>query len=165
MIVSIIVAAAENNVIGKDNDLIWHLPDDMQFFKQKTSGHHVLMGRRNYESIPQKFRPLPKRENIVVSRGDYESTPPLHYVKSIAEGLRIAEENGEEELFVIGGGEIYRQSMELANRLYLTRVHAEFEGDTYFPQIGSEWREVSRKEHPADERHEYAFTFIEYVKE
>ena len=166
MLISIIAAASENNVIGKDNDLIWHLPDDMAFFKEKTSGHCVLMGRKNYESIPERFPPLPNRPNIVVSRGDHPNAKDRYYVKSLEEGIEKANELGERELFVIGGGEIYRQAISLANKLYLTRVHHDFDGDTYFPDLDeSLWKEKTRRFHDKDERHSYAMTFLEYEKE
>lgn len=165
MIVSIIVAVSENNVIGKDNDLVWHLPDDMKFFKEKTENHHVLMGRRNFESIPEKYRPLKRRLNIVVSRSEFPDEHNLRFVHSIQEGLKIAIENGEEELFIIGGGEIYRQSLPFTDKIYLTRIHQDFEGDTYFPELDMNiWKEVSRKHHKKDERHQVEFTFREYVK-
>lgn len=165
MLVSIIVAVSENNVIGKDNDLVWHLPDDMKFFKEKTEKHHVLMGRRNFESIPEKYRPLKRRMNIVVSRSEFPDETDLRFVKSLQEGLKIALDNDEEELFIIGGGEIYRQSLSIADKIYLTRVHQAFEGDTYFPELDMKiWKEVSRKHHKKDDRHPVEFTFLEYVK-
>ena len=165
MIVSIIAAVAENNVIGKDNDLIWRLPDDMAFFKEKTASHCVLMGRRNFHSIPERFRPLPRRSNIVVSRSRYEDGENLYFVTSIEEGIDKARQLGEEELFIIGGGEIYRQSMPLADKIYLTRVHGEFEGDTFFPELKlDQWTELNRRFHDTDEKHAYAMTFLEYAK-
>ena len=165
MIVSIIVAVAENHVIGHNNDLIWHLPADMKYFKQKTEGHYVLMGRKNYESIPEKYRPLPNRENIVVSRKAMPSEGRLHYVDSIESGIEIARSNREEELFIIGGGEIYRQCMSLADKIYLTRVHESFEGDTYFPEIDKNlWRLENEEFRASDERNAYNMTFLTYSK-
>ncbi|HAW53337.1 MAG TPA: diacylglycerol kinase [Flavobacteriales bacterium] len=165
MIVSIIVAASENNVIGKDNDLIWNLPDDTAYFKRMTKGHCVLTGRRNYESIPEKYRPLPHRTNIVVTRGDYEDEEGLYYVKNIEQGIALAAEQDESELFIIGGGEIYRQSLNLADNVYLTRVHGIFEGDTYFPELEMNiWKEVSREFHPADDKHKYSMSFLRFNK-
>ncbi len=165
MIVSLIVAVSENNVIGKDNDLIWRLPKDMKFFKEKTLGHFVLMGRKNFESIPEKFRPLPDRVNIVVTRGDMKSDGNLHVVDDIQKGIDFAFNGGEDELFIIGGGEIYRQSLEIADKIYLTRVHSEFEGDTFFPEIDEEkWLLLSQVHHKADDKHAHDFTFMEYLK-
>ena len=165
MIISIIVAADENNVIGKDNALIWHLPADMKFFKEKTVGHHVLMGRKNYESIPEKWRPLLNRENIVVSRQERQNEDHVHYVNSIGEGIELARGNGEEELFIIGGGEIYRQLMELAHRIYLTRIHHSFEGDTFFPEVDlSKFKMESQEFRAADENNAYDMTYFAYTK-
>ena len=165
MIVSIIVAVAENNVIGRNNDLIWNLPADMKFFKDTTNGHHVLMGRKNYESIPEKYRPLPNRTNIVVTRQNFENTEGLCYVKSIEEGIEIGRNNEEEEFFIIGGGEIYRQSMALADKLYLTRIHESFEGDTFFPEIDdSVWKKDSEVFRARDEKNPHDMTFIAYSK-
>ena len=165
MTVSIIVAASENNVIGKDNDLIWHLPADMKFFKETTSGHHVLMGRKNYESIPEKWRPLPNRENIIVTRQKRENSDHVHYVNSIREGIQIARDRGEEELFIIGGGEIYRQTMDLADKIYLTRIHHTFEGDTFFPEIDASRFDLESKKHlSSDDKNAYDMTFFTYTK-
>lgn len=160
MIVSLIVAASENNVIGRNNDLPWHLPNDMKFFREKTAGHPIIMGRKNYESIG---RPLPKRTNIIVTRDStYEANGCL-IASSLEEAILFAKKDGTEEIFVIGGGEIYKQAMELANRIYLTRVHAEVEGDVYFPEIDPDvWEEVERTEHEADSTHKYAFTFLTF---
>src|SRR6188472_2028406 len=124
MIISMIAALARNGVIGKANDLPWHLPDDMKFFMQTTKGHHVIMGRRNYESIPEKFRPLPNRANIVVTRQEDFDAPGCIVTHSIEEGLEIARQNKEFEVFIIGGAEIYNQGFALATKLYLTEVHA-----------------------------------------
>lgn len=165
MVVSIIVAVSENNVIGKDNDLIWNLPDDMDFFKMKTKGHCILTGRRNFESIPEKYRPLPNRTNIVVTRQDFQNEDGLYYVKSIEEGIKLAAEKNEEELFIIGGGEIYKQSLDLTDIVYFTRVHSEFDGDTFFPELDmGKWKEVSNDFHPADDRHKYDMTFLQFNK-
>lgn len=166
MIVSIIVAVSENNVIGKDNDLIWNLPDDTAYFKRMTKGHCILTGRKNYESIPEKYRPLPDRTNIVVTRGDFQNKKGLYFVKNIEEGIKLAAEKNEEELFVIGGGEIYKQALDMTDIVYLTRVHGEFEGDTFFPVLDKRlWKEVSANFHPADDRHKYDMTFLQYNKE
>ncbi len=162
MIVSLIAAIAADNSIGRDNDLLWSLPADMKFFKSSTKGHTVLMGRKNYESIPERFRPLPSRVNIVVSRNaNYEG---CLMVRSIEEGLKAAEESGEEELFVIGGGEIYRQTIDLADRLYISHVDAQYpEADAHFPFFEKRlWEEVELAKHEIDERHEHVFRIVQY---
>jgi dihydrofolate reductase len=163
MKVSQIAALAQNRVIGKNNDLPWNLPDDMKFFMQTTKGHHCIMGRKNYESIPDKFRPLPNRTNIVVSRQKNFKAPGCIVVNDIEKGLDIARNNNETETFIIGGAEIYKLSFHLADRLYLTEIQAVIEGDTYFPEFNlQDWKEISRFHHPADERHAYAFDFVVY---
>jgi dihydrofolate reductase len=165
MIISLIAAVSENLVIGRDNDLPWHLPDDMKFFMQTTKGHHIIMGRKNYDSIPEKFRPLPNRTNIVVTRQPSFRAPGCIVVNAIERGLEIALRNGEREVFVIGGSDIYALAMPLAHRLYLTEIHTVIEGDTYFPAVNLlEWTEISRKSHPADDRHLYSFDFVVYDK-
>ncbi len=159
MKISLIAAVAENNAIGKDNDLLWHLPDDMQFFKNTTKGHTILTGRKNYESIPERFRPLPGRTNIVVSKSNPDF-PGAKVVRSIEEGIEIARQLNEEELFIIGGGEIYRETIDMADTLYLTKVKAVYEdADTFFPEVASEeWNTHVMSNHQRDERHEHAFT-------
>lgn len=165
MIISLIAALTENRVIGKSNDLPWHLPDDMKYFMQTTVGHHVIMGRKNYESIPEKFRPLANRTNIVVTRQEEFDAPGCMVVNSIPAGIDIAIDNREAEIFIIGGAEIYAQSLAFANRLYLTEIQTSLEGDAFFPGFSKhEWNEVSRKHHPADARHTYAFDFVVYEK-
>jgi dihydrofolate reductase len=164
MKIIIIVAVAENNAIGKDNRLLWRLPDDMKFFKEKTEGHCVVTGRRNYESIPEKFRPLPGRTNIVVTRQKDYAAPGAIVVESIEAAISLAKSRGEDELFIIGGGEIYAQCMNIADEILFTRVHHSFEADTFFPEIGSEWKEVWSENHAADEKHAYSFTFLQYRK-
>ncbi|MEQ1587119.1 MAG: dihydrofolate reductase [Cyclobacteriaceae bacterium] len=164
MIISLIAAVSKNNVIGKNNDLPWHLPDDMKYFMQTTKEHYVIMGRKNYESIPEKFRPLPNRTNIVVTRKKDFHAPNCIVVNSVEEGLRLAGPN-QNELFIIGGSEIYKLGLPLANRLYLTEIDAVIEGDTYFPEINKqEWKEISRKHHETDTRHAHAFDFVIYEK-
>ncbi len=163
MIVSGIVAVARNRVIGREGDLPWHLPDDMKYFADTTRGHHIITGRRNYESIPQRFRPLKDRTNIVLTRDRTYEAPGAIVMSSLEEALEKARGSGEEEAFIIGGGEIFRQALEkeLIDRLYITEVHADVEGDVLFPEIDPlKWREKSRSEHPADERHAYSFTFV-----
>jgi dihydrofolate reductase len=165
MIISLIAALTENRVIGKNNDLPWQLPDDMKYFMQTTMGHHVIMGRKNYESIPKKFQPLPNRTNIVVTRQEDYTAPGCFVVNSISQGIDIAIENHEPEVFIIGGAEIYTQSMSVANRLYLTEIQTSLEGHAFFPTFDTHaWTEISRKHHPMDEKHIYAFDFVVYEK-
>lgn len=163
MIISLIAALTKNQVIGKNNDLPWHLPDDMKYFMQTTRGHHVIMGRKNYQSIPEKFRPLPNRTNIVVTRQQGFSAPGCIVVHSIEQGLEVARNNNETEVFIIGGSEIYRAGFAYAEKLYLTEIDTTLEGDTYFPSFNKQqWRELSRRHHPADDRHAHAFDFVVY---
>jgi len=163
MIISLIAALTRNRVIGKDNDLPWSLPDDMKYFMQTTKGHHVAMGRKNYESIPEKFRPLPNRTNIVVTRQKDLQLPGCNVVNSLEAAVDIARSAGEPELFIIGGSTIYQLGMPIADRLYLTEIDAELEGDTHFPAFNqTHWKEVSRRHHPADNRHAFPFDFVIY---
>lgn len=163
MIVSLIAAVSKNMVIGKKNDLPWHLPDDMKFFMQKTKGHHVIMGRKNYDSIPEKFRPLPNRTNIVVTHQPNFKAPGCIVVHAVEKGIEIAKGNGEEEVYIIGGADIYRLGMKHTQRMYLTEIDAVIEGDTYFPEFNrKEWKEISRIHHSTDDRHKYAFDFVIY---
>ena len=165
MIISLIAALSQNHVIGKNNDLPWHLPDDMKYFMQTTKGHHVIMGRKNYQSIPEKFRPLPNRVNIVVTRQRNFEAHGCHIVHSLAEAIAQAKEANETEVFLIGGSEIYQAGIEIANQLYLTEIKADLEGDVYFPNFNrSEWKETSRKSHPIDPHHAYEFDFVVYQR-
>ena len=131
MLVSIIAAMDQNRLIGAENDLPWHLPVDMKYFKETTLGHYVLTGRKNYESIPEKFRPLKGRTNLIVSNSKIQF-PGAILVSSIKEGIEIARKAGEKELFIIGGGQVFKQSIHLANRLYVTLIHHQFNGDVFF---------------------------------
>lgn len=159
---TIIVAAGEDNAIGKDNDLIWHLKDDLKHFKKLTSGHHIIMGRKTFESFP---KPLPNRTHIVITRQNNYKVPDGVIVVSNLEDALDAARN-DNQPFIIGGGEIYKQSINLADKLELTRVHATFDGaDTFFPDIDlNQWKEISRTTHDADEDHKYAFSFITYER-
>ena len=159
-LVTIIAAAAENNVIGKDNALIWHLSDDLKHFKAMTSGHHVIMGRKTFESMPKA---LPNRTNVVITRQDGFSAENVIVVRSLQEALEVAKEDAQP--FIIGGGEIYKQALQYADRIELTRVHHNFEGDTFFPEINTSiWKETDSKFHAKDDKHNYDFTFIRYEK-
>ncbi|MHA7056144.1 dihydrofolate reductase [Aquimarina sp. M1] len=158
--ITMIAAAGENNALGKDNDLVWHLPDDFKRFKQLTTGHHIIMGRKTFESFP---KPLPNRTHVVITRNpDYKPEGAL-VVHSIKKALEIAKNDSQP--FIIGGGEIYKIGMEYADCIELTRVHGTFEADTFFPEIDSQiWTVENKEMHGADERHEYAFTYVTYKK-
>lgn len=166
MIISIIVAAAKNLAIGKNNDLLWHLPKDMQFFKDTTKGHCIITGRKNYHSIPEKFRPLPNRTNIVVTRDQSLKLDGAIVVNSIEKAINIAQSKNESEVFIIGGGEIYKQSLHLADKLYITEVNTSFEdADTFFPDYkNNAWKEVSRMHYSKDNKNKFDFDFVTYHK-
>ena len=167
MITSIIVAVSENNVIGKDNGLIWHLPDDLNYFKEKTLGHHILMGRKNYLSIPEKYRPLAKRINLILTRNKNFKAPGCITVNDIEDAKRQVEHTDEDEFFIIGGGEIYNLALQknMVDRLYITKIHHTFEGDTFFPEIDNKkWKKVSESYHDKNAKHQYAFSFCVFEK-
>jgi len=165
MIISLIAAVAQNRVIGKNNDLPWHLPDDMKYFMQTTKGHYVIMGRKNYQSLPPKFRPLPDRTNLVVTKQKNFDAPGCTVIDSIGQGIDMARDNSEQELFIIGGAEIYTLGLPYAHRLYLTEIQGSPDGDVRFPAFNlNEWKETSRRHHPADEKHSYAFDYVLYEK-
>jgi len=167
MIVSLIAAVAANGVIGKDNDLVWDLPVDMNFFKETTKGHVVIMGRRNYDSIPPKWRPLPGRTNVIVTRQSNFEAPGCQVVHSLNEAIDFAALAGETEAFIIGGGQIYAEALRpgLATRMYITKLDAPFEGDTYFPDFNEdEWKITSTGRHEADEKHLCGFSFFRFDK-
>ena len=163
MIISAIAAVADNGTIGRDSDLPWNLPDDMKYFQRTTRGHHVITGRKNYETIPAKYRPLKDRVNIVVTRNPGYEAPGAVVVASLEAALDVARQAGEPEVFIIGGGQIYAEALRkgLVDRLYLTQVHANVPGDTHFPTVDTRaWKEVERTHHAADERHAHAFSFV-----
>jgi dihydrofolate reductase len=165
MKISLIAALSRNRVIGKNNDLPWRLPDDMKYFMQTTKGHHVIMGRKNYESIPARFRPLPERENLVLTTQKSYQAPGCKLIHSLEEGIAISRQENESELFIIGGSEIYKLALPFATELYLTEIQAEVEGDAFFSMIDyTKWREISRVHHSADDRHKFAFDFVVYEK-
>ncbi len=164
MIISVIAAMSENRVIGKDNDLPWNLPDDFKFFQQTTVGHTVIMGRKSWESLPYKFRPLPNRTNIVITRQKNYQAPNAIVVKSLEEAIAKADSN-QDEIFIIGGGEIYRQGLAFAQKIYLTEINEHFNGSVTFPTFSKKmWSEISREHHPKDDRHAFSFDFVTYVK-
>lgn len=165
MIISMIAAMSQNRVIGKNNDLPWHLPDDFNFFKETTAGHSVIMGRKNFESLPPKFKPLPNRVNIVITRDNNYQAEGTTVVHSLEEAVAEAKLEGQDEIFIIGGGEIYKLGLEVANKVYLTEIHAEINGDTFFPDLDKKtWKESSRVHHKADARHLFSFDFVTYEK-
>lgn len=162
MKLSIIVAVARNGVIGRDNDLPWRLSADLKRFKALTMGHHVLMGRKTFESIG---RALPGREIIVASRRELELPEHVHRAASVPAGIERARSYDEDELFVAGGASIYEATLPLCDRIYLTRVRAEIEGDVRFPNVDlSSWNEVEREELAADDKNEYPTTFLIYER-
>jgi len=163
MNISLIVAASENNAIGKGGKLPWHLPDDLRRFKELTMGHPIIMGRKTHESIG---RALPNRRNIVITRQKGLILEGCDVVGSLKEALNAAQTPQPlVEVFVIGGGEIYQQALPLANKIYFTRVHAEVNGDTFFPEISKDkWEQVDAERHEADSENPYAFTFLVYEK-
>jgi dihydrofolate reductase len=160
MILSIIAAIGKNNELGKDNTLLWHMPADMKHFKETTSGHPVIMGRKTFESIG---KPLPNRENFVITRDLTYMRDSVNVYHSLEEVLNLFKDKNE-EVFIIGGAEIYKQAMPFANKLYLTKVDSEAEADAFFPALGPEWQENSREEHPADEKNPHTYTFLVYEK-
>jgi len=153
--INIIVAASLNNVIGKDNKLLWRQSADLKRFKELTTGKTVVMGRKTYDSIG---KPLPNRRNIVISRQDIE-IPGCEVVHSLEEALIL-----HDEIFILGGGEIYQKSIILANKIFLTLIQTEIEGDTYFPVLGEEWKEESKEEFLKDEKNQFDYQFINYVR-
>lgn len=163
MTLSIIVAASENNVIGINNHLPWHLPIDMKYFKDTTMGKPIVMGRKSFEELG---RVLPGRPNIMITRrADYKAEG-LYVVPSLEAGIEKAKTFGTEEIFITGGGEIFKLALPIIDRLYLTRVHAEVSGDTYFPEFDPRgWKLVKNERHEKDEKHAYALTFQVWERE
>ena len=159
--ISIIAATSTNDALGKNNDLIWHLPNDFKRFKSMTTGHYIIMGRKTFESFP---KPLPNRTHIIITKNKNYKVAGHLIVHSLKEALNCIPKS-EEKAFIIGGGEIYRQSLSIADEIELTRVNGHFEADTFFPKINSsEWELIKEEEHPADEKHDYSFRFLTYLK-
>lgn len=157
MTISAIVATAKGNVIGKDNDIPWYLPADLKYFKKQTLNHHIIMGRKTYQSIG---RPLPKRTNIVITRDPFFIATNCIVCSSVEDALEIAQDNGEQEAFIIGGGMIYELTQQYWDRVYLTEVDLEVEGDIYFPALKEEeWKLISSNPQKADEKNEFDYTF------
>ena len=158
--ITLIAAAGEQNELGKDSDLVWHLPDDFKRFKKLTTGHHIIMGRKTYETFP---KPLPNRTHIVITRNKNYQKEGAVVVHSLDEALLKA--HNDPQPFIIGGGEIYKMSIDTADKIELTRVHGTFEADTYFPEIDKEeWQLISEVKHEKDEKHNYAFTYLTYER-
>ena len=158
--ITLIAAVAENNALGKDNQLLWHLPDDFKRFKSVTTGHYIIMGRKTFESFP---KPLPNRTHVIISRQNYKAPEGCIVVDSLTKAIEVCPK--DEETFVIGGGEIYNQSIEIADKLDITKVHHTFEADTFFPEIDMDiWKLSAAEFHPKDEKHQFDFTFETYLK-
>lgn len=158
--VNIIVAAAENNAIGKDNKMLWHLPDDFKYFKKNTVGHSVIMGRKTFDSIG---KPLPDRRNIVVTRNQNWISDEVDVANSLDEVLTYCRD--EREIFILGGANIYEQALPLAQKVLLTRVHATIEADSFFPDLPqTQWKLTHQEHHLKDDKHAYDFTFEVWEK-
>lgn len=163
----IIVATGLNNEIGAKGNLLWHLPKDMQWFKQNTTGADVIMGRKTYESFPEKYRPLPNRTNIVITRRqDYTLPKEVKVVNDVESAFTFADKCTNTEKYIIGGGKIYEATLPLCTEIVLTKVHATFpQADTFFPEINmDEWQEVWAEYHTKDEKHAYDFSFVRLVR-
>ncbi|RRJ89886.1 dihydrofolate reductase [Paenimyroides tangerinum] len=163
MEIILVAAVAENNALGKDNAMIWHLPDDFKHFKSLTTGHFILMGRKTFESFP---KPLPNRTHLIISRNTNYQVPENCFVfQSIDEAIKFTQDKNQDKLFVIGGGQIYIQTIDLATELSITEVHELFNADTYFPAINKNvWKSVEVVHHETDEKHKYAFDIITYKR-
>jgi dihydrofolate reductase len=160
MVLSLIVALDLRNGIGKDNKLLWHLPADLRYFKRMTSGHTVIMGRKTYASIGKA---LPDRRNLVVSRQENFKAPGCEVFQDLFDAIRACK--NENEVFIIGGAEIYRQAIQVADRLYLTRVKGEFDADTFFPELKpGHWKLLHLENHKADEKNAYDYSFSVYQR-
>jgi len=157
--ISIIVAVAQNDAIGKNNDLLWHIPADMKRFKKLTLGHTLIMGKRTYQSLPVK--PLSNRQSIVITDDPDDHFEGCIMVSSIEESLKLCDPS--QETFIIGGASVYRQFLPLTDRLYLTKVHQDFEGDVFFPVINyNNWKLVSEENFPRDEKNDFTYSFLIY---
>jgi dihydrofolate reductase len=167
MIVSMIAAVAKNRVIGKNNQLIWDLPKDMKFFMDSTMGKHIIMGRKNFDSIPLKYRPLKNRTNIIVTRNNNFTADGCIVVNTILSGVNYAKKNGEKECFIIGGGQIYQQALDLniVDKLYITHIDTDFDGDTFFPEINfNKWESSLIFDNIANQKNPHNFKIVVYTK-
>lgn len=161
MIISQIAAISKNYVIGKNNQLPWHLPADMHYFKETTQGHFVIMGRKNYEA---EGKPLPDRTNIIITRKENFSAPGCFVFKTIDEALEYCQDQNQQEIFIIGGGEIYKQTLEITQRIYLTIIDIEIDGDVFYPKLNfDDWQVLKKWDYKKDERNEFDHTY--YVLE
>lgn len=161
MVISLIVAASSNNVIGVNNQLPWHLPNDLKFFKNLTWAMPVVMGRRTFESMGKALK---GRLNIVITSNKGAEFENAVTVNSVKDALFVAENGDYKEVFIIGGGQIFNEVLDKADKVYLTRVHTELEGDVFFPQLGKEWKLVWSEAHQSDEKHRYDYTFQRWEK-
>jgi dihydrofolate reductase len=157
MHITLVVAASENNAIGKDNQLLWHLPKDMRFFKNTTWALPIVMGRKTFESMGSKL--LPGRMNIILTQQKDLIIEGASVVNTLTASIDLAKANDYNEIMIIGGGQVYEMALPLANKIWLTRVHTQIDGDTFFPALSSEWQLVSTEPHLADEKHAYSFDF------
>ncbi len=161
-----IAAMAKNRAIGKDNDLLWHLPADMRYFQQTTTGYPVLMGRKNYDSIPLKYRPLANRTNIVITRDESYNEEGAVVFHSIKDGIDFARKEGKDKLYIVGGGQIYAQTMDIISKLYLTVVDHDFDGDAFFPEFDSnDWDIAKTWKVNKDEKNKYDMQFFQYQRQ
>ena len=161
--ISIIVAVSSNQVIGKNNKLAWNLPYDMKYFSNITRNHTVIMGRKNWESIPKKYRPLPNRTNIILTSKPNFKAEKCKVFDSLEKALEYSKLNKEKNPFIIGGGELYKYAIQkkIVDIIYLTRIHANIKGDTFFPELNlKEWNVVSEKFNKKDEKHKFDYTFL-----
>lgn len=156
-----IAAVAQNNALGKNNNLLWHLPDDFKRFKSLTTGHYIIMGRKTFESFP---KPLPNRTHIIITRQKkYPVSDNCFAAESLNKAIEMCPKN--QDIYIIGGGEIYAQSMDIADKLEITKVHQSFDADTFFPEIdNTKWELVEEVFHPEDEKHQFGFSFLTYLK-
>lgn len=158
--ITIIAAAAENNALGKDNNLLWHLPDDFKRFKEITSGHYIIMGRKTFESFP---KPLPNRTHVIITRQKGYNPAGCIVVDSMENAIEACPK--EEDVFIIGGGEIYNLGLPFTDIIEITRVHESFEADAFFPEIDrNEWELISEEYHPTDEKHLVDFSYQTYAR-
>src|SRR6476646_5864533 len=158
-IISIIVATDEENGIGKDNQLMWHLPKDLKFFKTTTSGHPVIMGRKTFDSVG---RPLPNRRNIVITHQKDLKIEGVEVFNALENAIKAC---ANDEIFIVGGGEIYKQALPFTNKIYLTKVHHTFNADAFFPEFNpAEWKLIFKQDHEKDEKHAYRFSFLTFSR-
>jgi dihydrofolate reductase len=162
MLISAIVAVSENNVIGRDGHLPWHLSQDLKRFRAITSGHSIILGRKNYEDIG---RPLPNRTNYVLTRNKDFQAPGCVVCSSLEEAIEAAKASGETECFIIGGAAVYREAMPLVSKLYYTRVLSQVDGDVFFPEWGDGFRKISEEKCPADEKNDFSTIFEVWIRE